>query len=256
MEFDPVFGLQVSARLADTGSLGCVDRADPDTTDGLFVQVSGLTDDATSGVIPGNVPCGQSIGRDTLGNLFAFPEGAVAVKVPDLSLGCETVGVGTQLEYDTNTIFDAINSWDVEAQNPFNCPAWCFYTVSEMRIVGERRGAVADQPFYVTGFGTLSVNGNLLSGAVNRQDVHGVWTGTVETNQHFHGWDMHALFPLAAGQCKLVSNRITIQAAHHFDMFNGDGGVCATHAAMIFVRQDSLPVRGTPIPPGPCVVAP
>ncbi len=255
--------LVVELRAADTGSIGCVDR-DDDETDGVYVQVSGLAADGTSGLAPGSVPCGQSLGRLTDGALFAYPEGALAFDYAGLG---ETAPFGDDTDYNGHLEHSPVEvrSHDVLIENPFDCPCWVHYTVPEMKVMGSRRpdtgGSAPAHPnhsggesFYVTGYFNLAtVALPATAGAVaavdlynsynNRFDVHGSWSGEGNSPGHQLGHPMHCLFRLGAGEHTTIRNRIVLISQHHFAMSgdDGDGAVAVLHPAAVMWREDARP---------------
>lgn len=251
LDYDPVFGLIAAARLADTGSVACVDRPDPDDTDGLFVKIAGLTLDGTSGVAPGSIPCGQSLARATDGQMFAFPEGVTVVDPVDLdpTTDDDIQDVGGAAGYNANTLINTTLDREWTVTNPYDCDAWCWFTVSEMKVLGSRLpdsggpGGVnhtGGESFFFTGQGFIDVPGDVIN-AFNRVDIHGSWSGEGEAPDHQFAWDMHALFPLTPGQTKTVRAAITVVRKYHFYMVDddfGDGGVAMLHPSAMLWRDE------------------
>lgn len=271
----PITGqLIADARLADTGSLDCVDRAEPDGTDGVFVKVAGLGADATSGVAPGGIPCGQSLARATDGTLFAYPEGAVVEEYAGLT---DLTLTPNDADYNGHITVDEVRSHDVLVTNPFDCPAWVHYIVPEMKIMGGRRpnggGLAPDWPnhagsesFYIVGHFNLVLGdfdgagpaaaplvGDVFDSYNNRFDIHGSWSGEGNSPNHQLGHPMQALFQLAAGASTVVRNRIVVSGRHHFAMGGTNPptapnprqldnvGIAVLHPAAIFWRVDARP---------------
>lgn len=240
LDADPVTGqLIANARTADTGSLDCVDRLDPDETDGLFVQVSGLTQDATSGV---NAPCGQSLGRAVNGDLFAYPEGALAYDYLGVSLQAEAA-LDDETDPDDPRTDDVTLQHPVVVNNPWDCAAWCLYTLHEMKVVGNRVDGITAENFWLTAVGNLSVAGGitdvLTNGANNRIDIHGMWDGAGNAPEHAKAIDMHAIFRLSAGGVATITNEIVIAGRRRFNMFGGNSGVFFLHPTAVFWREDA-----------------
>lgn len=247
MAYDPVFGLQPSARLADTGSLGCVDRANPDTTDGLFVQVSGLTDDADGynqadgqgAFSPAVAPCGQSLARAADGSLFAYPEGVLT----DSFAGLAVTQVGGSANYNDHVTINNVNEIEIDVTNPLDCPVTCRFEFGEMKFIGQRRSNSGTDPhtggesFYVTGYGEIDVAGDIVN-AVNRMDLHGSWSGEGNAPENQRAWNMYAIFPLTAGQTKTVTGRIVTISKYHFDMSEAGTGIAMLHPTAMFWRTE------------------
>lgn len=254
LDTDPVTGqLIANARTADTGSLDCVDRADPDETDGLFVQVSGLTQDATSGV---NAPCGQSLGRAVNGDLFAYPEGAYVLE--DLVGRSVTTGLPTDnggTEPDDPHLDDVIECHDVFVANPWDCPAWAIFSYAEMKVTGRRHEDVTAETFWATMFGRITVNGGIIgtpatNAALNRKDIHGVWDGAGNAPEHSHAWNMFAVFHLSASGIARVRSTINVTSRRRFTLDGGNAGIFFLHPWAAIWREDLHAVENAqPAPP-------
>jgi hypothetical protein len=252
LSFDPVDGLTVDVRTSNTGSIAC-DPADS-PNGGVFVQVDGLSADATGALA--SAPCGQSLSRLTNGDLFAYPEGARQVTPanvgPTSDDGVQDVGgsSGYNAHTDINTTLDR----QFTVTNPFDCTAWCFFTMGEMKILGSRLpdaggpGGVnhtGPETFYVTAEGNIAVAGDVIN-SPNRVDIHGSWSGSPgsgASTDHQWAWNMHALFPIAALDTVTVTASITTIKKYHFYMVDdafGDGGVAMLHPAAVVWREEPL----------------
>ena len=266
MTFDPVTGLNVAANLAPNGSLVCSDDAS-----GIYVDVFGLSENATSGVADGAVPCGQSLTRTTDGSLFAYPEGAIALR-PESSQDQRGSGEllddpAGQLRGIPGTSGDADNSTSRSVHrtdrfvNPFNCEAWCSFTMEEMKIVGRRPTTASAQNFYVIAeskisdlFGVGFVIGSDLfgdaggGGAATREDFYGMWPDAADVAggapvEMQRASNIHSIFKVAANSEVFVRSEITIVRTRRFNMTNSptNGGVQLAHPAGIFWRVDQHP---------------
>lgn len=265
MVFDPVLGLQPTARLADTGSLDCIDRPDPDLTDGLFVKVSDLVGDATSGAsdaLVANQPrfggfCGQSLMRSTSGNLFAAPEGAYAINVDDdewVDSAQSAGAIGTTMPIAGSGTFadsgplNVTRVRDDQFMNPFHCEAWCLFTMHEVKIIGSRVGG-SDEAFAVIGRSFIdTITGDVLGvdklGGNHRFDYFGAWSGAdPDLNTLQNASDIHALFRVEEDGIVTVRTSMLVNRTRNFDMTGGgqDGGVVLLQPAATFWRRDTHP---------------
>jgi hypothetical protein len=267
MEFDPVFGLTPSARLADTGSLACIDRPNPDTTDGLYVQIAGVVGDATNGIADALLTqqprnggyCGQSLRRTTTGVLFAAPEGGEGIdpnsgfwvtSTQSVGAAGDTMPIpGSGTFGDSGSLAGVERVRDDQFINPFDCEAWCLFTVHEAKIIGSRVGGT-DEAFAVIGRTFIdSISGDVLGsdllGGNHRFDYFGSWVGADPDFESLqHASDIHALFRIEEGGTVTVRTRMLINRTRNFDMTGGgeDGGVAILQPAAMFWRRDSHPV--------------
>lgn len=260
LDADPVDGFLIAnLNMAPTGSIAC-------DGDGVFTKIAGLTNDATSGVAPGSIPCGQSLARATDGQMFAYPTGAAAFDYVGLE---ETPLDGDDSDYNTHaTLGPRVTSHDVVVANPFGCDAWCHFIVPEMKVMGSRRpdtGGDGTHPnhaggesFYVTGYFNLALRNDVdgclaghgwtpvtptdvLNSYNNRFDVHGSWSGEGNAPGHQIGHPMHALFKLGPNEYTTVRARIVEIARYHFAQSGDgglDGGVAILHPGAVFWRDD------------------
>lgn len=264
MAFDPVAGLQVSARLADTGSLGCVDRPDPDTTDGLYVEIAGLIDDATSAVVA--APCGQSLSRLTNGQMFAYPEGAFGLTQNEIGLLDGGNGPGNPVHVDTEggsggagtsgpagafKTYPAIQLPQYSAvkqiANPFDCVCYVQYVVQEAKFMAVRPSDLAGpESFYVKGHAELIVTGAnqaMNSGAVKRFDRYGSWSGGGGAEDDMQdAFSLSTFFRLNAGQVATITHQMTVSQSYHVNMDTPDPtdtkGLVMLHPVALLWRQD------------------
>lgn len=248
---DPLTGqLIANARLADTGSLGCVDRLDPDTTDGLFVSVAGLLDDQVGynqfdgeGVFaPAAPPCGQSLARAADGSLFAYPEGMLTQAFPGSGPNLIPLGPGGNAANNAVDTDDYSETRSIDVTNPFDCPAWCEFWVHEMKVAGQRPDPATAENFYAVLLGQLDVPGDLVTTNVLRKDIFGTWSGAGggAATALQNAWSQVALFPLNGGQTKTVDMTITVLNKLRFDMSGGGavGGVSFLHPVARFWRDE------------------
>jgi len=256
--------LVAEARLADTGSLDCVDRADPDTTDGVYVKVAGLATDQVgynqfdsspatvppSGTaFPGAVPpCGQSLARTADGTLFAYPEGALTDSYAGSGGALLTVGGSTN--YNAHQTINNDHTFEFDITNPLDCTVWCHYLINEMKVVGKRRPDSGPDPhvgtppyeeaFYITGYGEIVVPGDIITTNLHRFDIHGSWSGEGNSPQHQQVFHMHAIFPIPGNSFVTLTNRIFVVSKYHFDMSEGltESGVAFLHPVATFWRDE------------------
>lgn len=283
LTYNAVTGLQADARLADTGSLGCIDRPDEeDLTDGVFVQVADLVGDATHGIAPALITdepceggyCGQSLRRATDGTLFAAPEGAMAFGVGGdigamASINSSGTAAGNIMVVGGTDNDDpsspGANRWREDTiTNPFDCEAWCLFTMNEVHIIGQRPGSATAESFYVQANAQIAaITGDVLSASnqvgagacdeVADSEVFGAWNNRMD---HFGSWsgsgggvenemqkasNVHALFRVAGGGTVTVRTQVTVINTLRFNMEDAGLGVGLQHPGAVFMRRDTHP---------------
>jgi len=268
LTFDPVTGLSVEARLAATGSIECDTEASPNG--GLFVQVAGLVEDATSPVTlaQANAMC-QSLGRTTTGDLFAYPEGAFGLSQSEIGLINGGNGGGNPVHVDTEggsggagtsgpaNAFKTFPAGSLpqfsatkQITNPFGCPCYVQYVVQEAKVMAIRPSDLAGpESYYFKGFAGLAVTGAnqaMNSGAFKRFDRYGSWSGGAGAEDDLQdAFSLSTFFRLAAGQTATITHTMQVSHSYHVNMDTPDPtdskGLVMLHPVALLWRQDQHP---------------